>query len=200
MRCPLTMLDSMPRPDIFGLPAFDSDSGAVNTIIETPQGRRMKFKYDLEAGVFKFDKNMPVGFAFPFDFGFIPSTLGEDGDPLDIMILADQPTFVGCLILTRLLGVLEAKQSDQETTVRNDRLIGIPLTAKKHEPAALVTRLEGKIAADIQEFFVLYNQAQGRTFEPLGIHGPDRATALIRQCMARARKKAHSNGKRKARA
>ena len=189
----------MPHPDIFGLPAFDTDSGAVNSIVETPQGRRMKFKYDMETGVFKFDKNMPAGFAFPFDFGFIPSTLGGDGDPLDIMVLADEPTFAGCLILTRLLGVLEAEQTDRDKTVRNDRLIGIPLTAKKHEPAALVTRLEKKIAADIQEFFVLYNQAQGRMFKPLGIHGPDRATALIRQCMDRARKKARMKKKGKAR-
>lgn len=188
----------MPPTAIGSLPAFDSDSGAVNSIIETPRGTRTKFKYDSATGVFKFDKNMPAGLAFPFDFGFIPATLGEDGDPLDIMVLADEPTFVGCLIVTRLLGVLEAEQSDQEKTVRNDRFIGIPLTGK-HEPAARVRRLEGEIAADIQRFFVLYNEAQGKTFKPLGIHGADRATALIRQSMDRAPGKSGAKPKRKGR-
>jgi inorganic pyrophosphatase len=171
------------------LPPFDPDSGALNVIVETPKGRRTKFKYDDKSGLFKFDKVVPMGFAFPFDFGFLPSTVGGDGDPLDVVILTDEPTFTGCIILGHLLGVLEAEQSDKEKTARNDRLIAIPINAKTHEPAGSCTRLDDKLASSIEDFFVAYNDAQGRKFKPLGTHGPDRALRIIREGMARARKK-----------
>jgi inorganic pyrophosphatase len=131
----------------------------------------------------------PVGFAFPFDFGFLPSTRGGDGDPLDVVILADEPTFTGCVILGRLLGILEAEQTENGKTIRNDRLIAIPITAKTHEPVG-PTQLDDRAASNILDFFVSYNEAQGKKFKPLGTHGPDRALRIIREGMARARKKA----------
>jgi inorganic pyrophosphatase len=170
-------------------PPFDSDSGALNVIIETPKGRRTKFKYDEKSGLFKLDKMVPAGFAFPFDFGFLPSTLGEDGGPLDVVVLTKEPTFTGCLVLGRLLGILEAEQSDKEKTTRNDRLIAIPINAKPHKPEGSSARLDDKLASSIQAFFVAYDDAQGKKFKPLGIHGPDRALRIIREGVVRARKK-----------
>src|ERR1700732_1001652 len=80
-------------------------------IIETPKGFRSKFDYDPESNLFKLAGLLPEGMMFPFDFGFIPSTLGADGDPLDIMVLMDAPAHVGCLIDVRIIGVIEAKQT-----------------------------------------------------------------------------------------
>jgi inorganic pyrophosphatase len=171
------------------LPPFDSDSGALNVIVETPKGRRTKFKYDEKSGLFKFDKMVPKGFAFPFDFGFLPSTLEEDGDPLDVVVLTDEPTFTGCIILGHLLGILEAEQSDKEKTTRNDRLIAIPINVKTRKPQGSCARLDDNLASSVQAFFVAYNDAQGKKFKPLGIHGPDRALRSIREGMVRARKK-----------
>ena len=94
----------MTTPDISHLSPFDGDSGLINAIVETPSGKRTKFKYDEKSGLFQFDKRMPAGFTFPFDFGFIPSTIGEGGDPLDVIILTEEPTFAGCIVLARLLG------------------------------------------------------------------------------------------------
>src|SRR5712675_1336309 len=84
--------------DISRMRPFGPKSEYVNVIIETPKGSSTKFKYDDEHGVFVFDKAMPIGQSFPFDFGFVPSTEGGDGDPIDVLVLTDEPTFVGCLI------------------------------------------------------------------------------------------------------
>src|SRR5438045_736720 len=110
------------------LRARDPDSGLVHVIIDTPKGSRNKFKYDEQLGLFRLGKVLPLGTSFPYDFGFIPSTRAEDGDPLDVLVLMDEPAFSGCLLAVRLLGVIQAEQTEQGKTVRNDRLIGMAET------------------------------------------------------------------------
>ena len=94
------------------LPSFDKESGALNIIVETPKNGRLKYKYNEKYGVFQFDKTLPYGFSFPFEFGFVPSTIGGDGDPLDVLVLSDEATFPGCLLLGQVLGVLQAEQRE----------------------------------------------------------------------------------------
>ena len=94
------------------LPAFDEESGHVNAIIDTPKGSRNKFEYDQKLGIFKLGGALPLGTVFPFDFGYIPSTRAGDGDPLDILILMDDPAFTGCLVPAKLIGVIEAEQTE----------------------------------------------------------------------------------------
>src|ERR1700752_5285187 len=93
------------------LPAFDATTGDLNAIVDTPKGSRNKFKYDPRSGLFKLSGTLPLGNSFPFDFGYVPSTAGEDGDPLDVLILMDEPAFVGCLVPSKLIGVIEAEQT-----------------------------------------------------------------------------------------
>jgi inorganic pyrophosphatase len=167
--------------DILHMDPFGPKSKYVNVIIETPKGSRTKFKYNTEHSIFMFDKALPVGQTFPFDFGFLPSTKGEDGDPLDILVLSDEPMFVGCLVHARLLGVIEAEQTENGKTERNDRLIAIPLEAKSGKPhAGTIDRLEPRITQNITRFFVAYNELQGRHFKVLRCSGPDRAATLIK--------------------
>src|ERR1700704_2993480 len=94
---------------LIDLDPVDKESGHINAIIDTPKGSRNKFKFDEKIGMFKLGGALPVGAVFPFDFGYIPSTRGGDGDPLDILILMDEPAFVGCLVPARLIGVIEAE-------------------------------------------------------------------------------------------
>ena len=82
----------------------------LDVIIETPKGSRNKFKYDSTSRMFKLSKVLPEGMMFPYDFGFVPSSTGGDGDPLDVLVLMDEPTFPGCLLECRLIGVIEAEQ------------------------------------------------------------------------------------------
>src|SRR4051794_7660199 len=107
------------------LGAVDKQSGNVNVIIDTPKGSRNKFKYDADHALFKLTKILPAGSAFPFDFGYIPGTQGEDGDPIDVLVLMDEAAFVGCLVPARLIGVIEAEQTEDGKTLRNDRLIAV---------------------------------------------------------------------------
>jgi len=161
--------------------ARDPDSGAVNAVVETPAGSRSKFKYDDALGLFRLYKLLPVGAAFPFDFGFVPGTRGEDGDPIDVMILGDEPTFTGCLVTVRLLGAIEAEQKERGRTIRNDRLIATAETPKIRPSARSLSDLPAKLIDQIEHFFVAYNQAEGRRFVPLARRGPRAAAKLIEQ-------------------
>jgi inorganic pyrophosphatase len=176
----------MTSPNIASLPTFDPESGALNMIIETPRGKRTKYKYDEKTGLFKYDKAMPFGLVFQFNFGFLPGTLGGDGDPLDVLVVTNEPTFTGCLTLGRLLGVLEAQQTEKGKTNRNDRLIAVPINSKTFVPEGAVTRLDKSFASDIREFFMVYNQLQGKKFRPLGTSGRARAMQIVKQGMERA--------------
>src|SRR5256885_12700777 len=112
--------------DLTSLPLqLDVKKSVCRAIIETPKGFRNKFNYDPGSGLFELAGLLPEGMMFPFDFGFLPSTLGEDGDPLDILVLMDAPAHVGCLIEVRIIGVITAEQGEDGTTKTNDRLLGV---------------------------------------------------------------------------
>ncbi len=168
-------------PDISRIRPFGPNSEYVNAIIEAPKGSQNKYRYDEDLGLFTFDKVLPIGHTFPFDFGFLPSTEGGDGDPLDILVLTERPTFVGCLIHAKLVGVIEAEQTQGGKTERNDRLIGIPLEVKTGKPAIMEKeQLDPKIVDSIAKFFVVYNELQGKKFKVLRHAGPERAEALVK--------------------
>ena len=94
------------------LGSFDtSDEDLIVVIIETPKGSRNKYAYNAKEHVFELKKVLPAGMAFPYDFGFVPSTKGGDGDPLDVLVLMDEPAFAGCKLTCRLVGLIEGEQS-----------------------------------------------------------------------------------------
>ncbi|MBV9037366.1 MAG: inorganic diphosphatase, partial [Acidobacteriaceae bacterium] len=114
--------------DISRLPhELNREKRQCKAVIETPKGRRTKFKYENDSGLFSLSKVLPQGFSFPFDFGFIPSTIGEDGDPLDVVVLMDEPGHVGCLLQVRLLGAIKIEQTSKGKKITDPRLIGVPI-------------------------------------------------------------------------
>jgi inorganic pyrophosphatase len=161
------------------LPARDPDSDHVNVVVDTPKGSRNKYKYDEKSQVWRLTKMLPLGSEFPFDFGFIPSTKGDDGDPLDVLVLTEEPSFAGCILPTILIGVLEAEQTEKGNTVRNDRLIGVVETPHNPPPVRALDELDESRIREIEHFFVSYNEAEGRKFKPLGRHGRERANELL---------------------
>jgi len=166
-------------PDLETLGARPRGSRAVNVIVETTAGSRNKYKYDEQLRLFRLHKRLPLGAAFPFDFGFIPGTHAEDGDPLDVLLVGGDPTFVGCLVTARLLGVLEANQTERRKTVRNDRLIAVAETEKIHPVERSLADLPKDVLAQVEHFFTSYNQAEGREFTVIGRRGPSAATRLV---------------------
>lgn len=172
------------RSPMIDLNPFDKEFGHVNAIIDTPKGSRNKFKYDEKIGMFKLGGALPLGAVFPFDFGYIPSTKAGDGDPLDILILMDDPAFVGCLVPAKLVGVIEAEQTEDQKTTRNDRLIGVSANSRNHSHIRFLGDLNSNLVHEIERFFVSYNETKGKKFEILGRFGSDRARALIDSAVA----------------
>src|SRR5690242_18658416 len=104
------------------LPEAFGKKNLVNVVIETPRGSKNKYDYDEEHDYFKLGKTLPDGTAFPLDFGFVPHTKAPDGDPIDALVLMEQPTYPGCIIECRCIGVIEAEQKEKgESATRNDR-------------------------------------------------------------------------------
>jgi len=163
------------------VPAFDEKTRDLNAIVDTPKGSRNKFKFDEEKGRFKLAGTLPVGNSFPFDFGFIPSTLGEDGDALDVLILMDEPAFTGCLVPSKLIGVIEANQTEAGETSRNDRLIAIAAGSRNYSHIRFLGDLNSNLIDEIEHFFISYNDAKGKQFEVLKRSGPERGRWLIEQ-------------------
>ena len=122
---------------------------------------------------------LPLGTVFPFDFGYIPSTKAEDGDPLDILILMDEPAFVGCLVPAKSIGVIEAEQTEDGRTTRNDRLIAVAADSRNHSHVRFLGDLNSNLVHEIERFFISYNETKGKRFTVLGRLGPERARALI---------------------
>ena len=182
-------------PQLGTIPAFDGDE--LNVVIETPKGSRNKFNYDESVGLFKLGGVLPAGAVFPFDFGFVPSTVGGDGDPLDVLVLMDEPAFAGCLVSARLVGVVEAEQTERDgETTRNDRLIAVAAKSHAHARVRSLAGLTETLLDEIEHFFVSYNNFKGKDFKPLGRHGPKRARGVVEEGVKRFRREKSRRAKR----
>ncbi|HXG85732.1 MAG TPA: inorganic diphosphatase [Pyrinomonadaceae bacterium] len=170
--------------DLTKLSPFDSETKDLNVIIETPKGSRNKYGFDEKLKLFKLKGVLPAGNYFPFDFGFVPNTLGEDGDPIDILVLMDEPAFAGCLIPARLIGVIEAEQIETDGTgERNDRLVAVASNSRVHTHVKSLKDLNDTLVDEIEHFFIAYNEAKGKKFNPRGRFGARKAKNLIKEGM-----------------
>jgi len=174
----------IPTPPWQRMAALEGD--LLNVIIETPQGFRNKIKFDPAKGLFTIANVLTIGSEFPYDFGFVPGTMGEDGDPLDVLVLMDAPTFPGCWVPSRLLGVIEARQKERRgKTERNDRLLGVASGSQRYRGVHHIDDLGARLLSEIEHFFVQYNQMRGKEFDPIGRRGPKHARRLVEQGAAR---------------
>jgi inorganic pyrophosphatase len=139
----------------------------LNVVIETPKNQPNKLTFDPKAGTMRLSKVLPVGMVFPFDFGFVPSTLGEDGDPIDVLVLMDAPAPPGCLVEARLVGVLRCTQKEDEGAepVANDRFLAVAEEASTYRTIQDIGDLDGPLLDQIEAFFIQYNQLSGHVFE-----------------------------------
>lgn len=171
------------------LDALDEKTGLANVVVDTPRGSRCKYKLDEKTGLFRLGKLLPLGAGFPYDFGFLPGTRGEDGDPLDVLILVEESIFVGCVVPVRLIGVLEAEQTESDgQTVRNDRLVGVVETPYNPPEVQSLEEVNERRLDEIEHFFASYNEMEGRRFRPKGRKGPDEARELVQQGIRLAKK------------
>lgn len=153
----------------------------VHVVIDTPKGSRNKYKWDESLNCFRLSRILPVGAAFPYNFGSIPGTVAEDGDALDVLVVMDEPVPVGVVLEAKLIGVLVAEQREQEAqeATQNDRLIAVPVTEVNPALANSLDDLHPALLDEIEHFFVSYNRAQKREFVIKARAGPDRANKLL---------------------
>lgn len=161
------------------LPPFDRASGKLNVVIDTPKGSRNKYAFDFKRNAYILKSVLPKGAVFPFDFGSIPGTVASDSDPVDALVLLDQSVFPGILVEARLIGVIEADQTEDGKTERNDRLIAVAECSQTHEKIESISDLDPTLVKEIEHFFVSYNEQRGKKFKPRGRFGPKRAKRLI---------------------
>lgn len=158
------------------------DGSAVRAVIEVPAGSRSKLKYNPQLGAFELHHVLPPGAVFPCNFGFIPSTRGGDGDPLDILVFADEPLPPGTVAACRLVGVMEAQQAGAgKSPERNDRLLAVAAQSHLHRDWCRLADLPPQLLDELERFFVFYNQQRGAQFTPLGRRDSARAHELLVQ-------------------
>lgn len=168
---------------------LDAGKATCLAIIETPKGSRNKFDYDPDTGLFKLGGLLPEGMAFPFDFGFIPSTLGEDGDPLDVLVMMDAPAHVGCLVEIRLVGVIAAEQVEDGKKETNDRLLAVARHSYQHQRIRSLGDVSETLLSQLEAFFVSYSRQHGKKFRITGTGGPKKALKFVKAGLRAHRKR-----------
>ena len=166
-------------PDYEKLPARPG-AGLIHVVVETPRGARAKFKYDPNLKVFAFSRTLTLGLVYPFDWGFIPSTRGEDGDPLDVMILHEATTAPGMIVPCRPIGILNVMQSEPgKTNRRNDRIFAIPAEEGHQAPWRDIQDVHDGLKDELQRFFVASVTLQDKQLQFLGWGDAAEASANI---------------------
>jgi Inorganic pyrophosphatase len=151
-------------------------------IVEAPAGSRVKVYYDPESHGFRIGKFLPLGMAFPLDFAFVPSTLGGDGDPLDLLILPEATLPVGAIVKARILGVLEAEQfKPNKRPRRNDRIVARLVESRLFANVQHLDQLGEPFVKGLGEFFQTYKRLRGQTYNILAIGDRERAVKLIQE-------------------
>lgn len=175
-----TSLADPSRLEPFDVETSESDDHIIiRVVIETPKGSRNKYDFDSEQKVFELKTVLPAGMTFPYDFGFIPHTKAEDGDPVDVLVLMDEPAFPGCVLKCRLIGIIEGEQIDKKGKARNDRVVAVE---KENHSFADIHHIDdlGKTFLDeLKEFFVNYHRLSKRQYRVLDVRGPKQARKRI---------------------
>lgn len=168
------------------LKPIDKREDLIQVIIETPAGSRNKFAFDPEQEIFTVKAVLPAGMAFPYDFGFLPRTRGGDGDPIDVLLLMDEPAFPGIAVKANLIGVIEGEQIDGKKKIRNDRLVAVAGVTHRYANIRKLGDLPKKWIGELETFFVNYHNLEGKKYRLLGTRGANAAMTLIKKAQKKA--------------
>jgi inorganic pyrophosphatase len=158
----------------------------IEVIVESPRATQAKYKYDHKEKIFRLKRLLPLGMVFPYDFGFIPGTVGEDGDPLDALVLSEFASFTGARLSCRIIGALKAEQKKKgEKAVRNDRYFCVPTSSITYAIIESIDQLGKEHNDQIMEFFINYNKVDGKIFTCEGIIEPEKAQKMLKKVLER---------------
>ena len=168
--------------DLKPLPPSPSP-GLVNLVVEIPAGSRNKYEYCANSGVMALDRVLHSSVRYPFDYGFIPNTLAEDGAPLDAMVIMEEPTFAGCLIKARPIGVLDMNDSG----AYDGKILCVPIADPRQSSISSIRQIESSQLEDVAEFFRTYKSLEGRVIVIDGWRDFDAVAPLLTNCIEAAK-------------
>lgn len=180
--------DGLANPTL--LKPVRKQDGVLQVIVETPKGSRNKYSFDPEQKVFTLKKILPAGMVFPYDFGFLPQTIAPDGDPIDVLLLMDEPAYPGVVVHSRLIGVIEGEQVEGKKKNRNDRLLAVAEASHRYQDVKSQYDLPARFIKELEEFFVNYHRLEGKEYKLLGCKDADEASHLIKQARKAESRKA----------
>jgi inorganic pyrophosphatase len=161
--------------DLLRLPARNAD-GALPVVVETPAGSRVKLKWSPELGTFVLSRPLALGVAYPFDWGFVPSTRAPDGDAVDVLVVSDASTFPGVVVCCRPLAVLQVEQNAKTGgRERNDRIVAEPVAARRPTPS-----LTDRVRMEVEAFFEAATLGENKSLRILGWGDAAAAESLVR--------------------
>ena len=146
------------------LPIGDAVPEEINVVVEIPQGSRNKYEYDKENNIFRLDRVLHSAIYYPGDYGFVPQTLAEDEDPLDVLILVVQPTFPGCLVTARPIGMLKMVDGGQV----DDKVLAVPVGEPSYAGIHTISQIFPHTLRTIEHFFETYKHLEGKTTSTAG--------------------------------
>ena len=164
----------------------------VHVVVEAPRDSKLKLKYDPELGAITWGHPLPIGFAYPYDWGFVPSTLAADGDPLDALVLSEVASHPGVVIPCRPFGVLELEEKEDGARTRNDRLVVLPLEGRWTNEVKEPDDMARETIQELEHFFLSTVFFTHKGARCLGWKGPKTAVRLIESAAAKAAKKRNS--------
>lgn len=167
--------------DLRALPASPAP-GLVNLVVEIPAGSRNKYEYNAAAGVMALDRVLHSSVRYPFDYGFVPGTLNEDGAPLDALVIMQEPTFAGCLIVARPIGILDMVDSG----CHDGKLLCIPQADQRQAGITDLRQIAANQLEEVAEFFRTYKNLEGRLTTITGWLGAEAVPGLIERCVRAA--------------
>jgi inorganic pyrophosphatase len=154
---------------------------SVRMIVEIPKNSANKYEYDIANGVFHLDRALYSSVHYPGDYGFVPGTKAEDGDPIDILALVDEPTFPGCMVDVRPLGFLEMEDS----AAKDQKILGVPMRNPRFDQMRGIDDVPAHVLKEIEHFFAIYKELEGKVVRTQGWRPLDAALAAIRSSRQR---------------
>ena len=168
-------------PNLARLPTWAGNE-LVHVVVETPRGARAKLTFDPGLKTFVLSKSLMLGLSYPYDWGFIPSTRAEDGDPLDAMVIHDAATTPGLVLRCKIIGVLQMIQKTKHDQIRNDRVIAVPTDSHRERELHGVQDLQPEVKQELEKFFVATDELEAKTLKFLSWQGSAQAKKLVRRC------------------
>jgi inorganic pyrophosphatase len=163
------------------LPTGDKAPDEVNAVIEIARGQTNKYEYDKKLNVFRLDRNLYSPVHYPGDYGFIPSTLSDDGDPLDVLVLVDAPSFTGCVMTVRPIGMLEMVDQKQ----KDEKILAVGINNPVFKDVRDYGEIYPHLLLEIQHFFSVYKELEAKTTRITGWRDAGSARKMVAECQQR---------------